>query len=141
MCSSSCNHHLLWQDGAEPAASSVAVSNLLRLSAFSAPEEAADLRNRAIKTLSAFSERLNGMPVALTQMCCSAYLLEAGEALCNTLRLSMQITCQAVQVLSPWCMNSPVQALRTSCLSVNLCFVYSYISGLIRQASVAKSCS
>ena len=66
------------QDGAEPAASSVAVSNLLRLSAYSKSDTAARLRDKAVRTLAAFSERLDGMPIALTQMCCSAYLLEAG---------------------------------------------------------------
>lgn len=69
------------QDGAEPAASSIAVSNLLRLSALSAPDAARELLNKALKTLAAFSERLDGMPIALTQMCCSAYLLEAGRPL------------------------------------------------------------
>lgn len=66
------------QDGAEPTASSVAVSNLLRLSALSAGDQAAGFRRRAVETLSAFSDRLTSMPIALTQMCCSAYLLEAG---------------------------------------------------------------
>lgn len=68
------------QDGAEPTASSVAVSNLLRLAALSSDESASGYRERAVKTLSAFSDRLSSMPIALTQMCCSAYLLEAGEA-------------------------------------------------------------
>ena len=67
------------QDGAEPAASSVAVSNLLRLSAHSNPDTAAELRDKAVRTLAAFSVRLDGMPIALTQMCCSAYLLMAGR--------------------------------------------------------------
>ncbi len=67
------------QDGAEPSASSIAVSNLLCLAALSTPEAAAELRNKAGRTLAAFSERLDSMPIALTQMCCSAYLLEAGR--------------------------------------------------------------
>ena len=71
------------QDGAEPAASSVAVSNLLRLAAYSTPDAASKLQDKASRTLAAFSERLDGMPIALTQMCCSAYLLEAGECWCD----------------------------------------------------------
>lgn len=67
------------QDGAEPAASSIAISNLLRLSALCSSEQASKLQEKAVKALSAFSDRLRDAPIALTQMCCSAFLLQAGE--------------------------------------------------------------
>lgn len=66
-------------DGAEPAASSVATANLLRLAAMAAPERSSALQERASQTAAAFKDRLSDFPVALTQMCCSLFLLSAGE--------------------------------------------------------------
>lgn len=68
------------QDGAEPAAASVAVANLLRLAAMAPREAAEKLRQRACDTLAAHQDRLRDVPVALTQMCCSAFLLSAGRS-------------------------------------------------------------
>ena len=65
-------------DGAEPAASSIALSNLLRLAALSSPEEAERLQNQAGKVAAAFQGRLMEMPLALTQMACSLQLHAAG---------------------------------------------------------------
>lgn len=76
------------QDGAEPAAGSVAVANLLRLAAMARPEAAEKLRDRALDTLAAFRDRLDDVPVALTQMCCSAFLLSAGELDCHALQIN-----------------------------------------------------
>lgn len=53
------------QDGAEPCGNSVAVHNLIRLSAYLRRQ---DLRDKAGKTLTAFSERLNSIPIALPEM-------------------------------------------------------------------------
>ncbi|CAH1954318.1 unnamed protein product [Acanthoscelides obtectus] len=53
------------QDGAEPCGNSVAVHNLIRLSAYL---DRQDLRDKATNTLSAFAERLNSIPIALPEM-------------------------------------------------------------------------
>lgn len=67
-------------DGAEPAASSIAVGNLLRLSALAGPERAQQLRERAARAAGAFRERLSEMALAMPQMCCSLHLLDSGMA-------------------------------------------------------------
>lgn len=53
------------QDGAEPCGNSVAVHNLLRLAAYL---DRQDLRDKAGRTLAAFSERLRQIPVSLPEM-------------------------------------------------------------------------
>nr|CAH7756884.1 unnamed protein product [Callosobruchus chinensis] len=53
------------QDGAEPCGNSVAVHNLIRLAAYL---DRKDLRDKATNTLSAFTERLNSIPIALPEM-------------------------------------------------------------------------
>ncbi|KAJ8923165.1 hypothetical protein NQ315_001719 [Exocentrus adspersus] len=53
------------QDGAEPCGNSVAVHNLIRLAAYL---DRQDLRDKAGRTLAAFSERLRNVPVALPEM-------------------------------------------------------------------------
>ena len=67
------------QDGAEPASSSTAIANLARLAALSQPEQAAQLQERAKQCAAAYQDSLSQIPVALTQMCCSLYLLTAGQ--------------------------------------------------------------
>ncbi|KAJ8986107.1 hypothetical protein NQ317_005577 [Molorchus minor] len=53
------------QDGAEPSGNSVSVHNLIRLAAYLDRE---DLRDKAGRTLTAFSDRLNSIPIALPEM-------------------------------------------------------------------------
>lgn len=53
------------QDGAEPCGNSVSVHNLIRLAAYM---DRQDLRQKAEKTLSSFSERLLKIPLALPEM-------------------------------------------------------------------------
>lgn len=53
------------QDGAEPCGNSVSVHNLLRLAAYL---DRQDLRAKAGKTLTCFSEKLSTIPVALPEM-------------------------------------------------------------------------
>ncbi|KAF5282492.1 hypothetical protein FQR65_LT14262 [Abscondita terminalis] len=53
------------QDGAEPCGNSVSVHNLLRLAAYL---DRQDLRAKAGRTLTAFSEKLSSIPVALPEM-------------------------------------------------------------------------
>eukprot|EP00884_Botryococcus_braunii_P010010 jgi/Botrbrau1/1900/Bobra.0005s0016.2 len=62
-------------DGAEPAPTSIAIANLLRLAALAAPERAAPLMERARKAVAAFQDRLAEAPLAIPQMCCAVYLL------------------------------------------------------------------
>lgn len=59
--------HMLFidQDGAEPCGNSVAVNNLVRLAAYL---DRQDLRDKAGRTLTAFSERLQQIPIALPEM-------------------------------------------------------------------------
>ncbi|KAL3273041.1 hypothetical protein HHI36_014497 [Cryptolaemus montrouzieri] len=59
------------QDGAEPCGNSVSVHNLLRLAAYL---DRQDLRSKAGRTLTTFSERLKTIPIALPEMM-SALLL------------------------------------------------------------------
>ncbi|KAK5640835.1 hypothetical protein RI129_009382 [Pyrocoelia pectoralis] len=59
------------QDGAEPCGNSVSVHNLLRLAAYL---DRQDLRDKAGRTLTAFSEKLTAIPMALPEMV-SALLL------------------------------------------------------------------
>ncbi|CAL5218409.1 g85 [Coccomyxa viridis] len=66
-------------DGAEPAASSYALSNLLRLAALAGPEDAQWLRERAERTAAAFQERLGELAMAMPQMCAALHLLDAGH--------------------------------------------------------------
>jgi uncharacterized protein YyaL (SSP411 family) len=65
-------------DGAEPAPSSIAVTNLLRLAALADPDAAVPLRARASAAAAAFRERLSEMSLAMPQMCCALHLLDAG---------------------------------------------------------------
>lgn len=53
------------QDGAEPCGNSVAVHNLIRLSAYF---DRPDLREKAGRTLSVFADRLKAIPIALPEM-------------------------------------------------------------------------
>ncbi|XP_044760038.1 spermatogenesis-associated protein 20 isoform X2 [Coccinella septempunctata] len=53
------------QDGAEPCGNSVSVHNLLRLAAYL---DRQDLKSKAGRTLTAFSERLSTIPMALPEM-------------------------------------------------------------------------
>ncbi|GJQ71990.1 hypothetical protein Trydic_g3094 [Trypoxylus dichotomus] len=64
------------QDGAEPCGNSVAVSNLIRLSAYL---NRPDYREKARGTLAAFSERLREIPFALPLM--TSALMHYGESL------------------------------------------------------------
>lgn len=66
------------QDGAEPAASSVAIANLMRLATMAGPEQGSELSSRAAQAAASFGGRLAQAPIALTQMCCSLQLLAAG---------------------------------------------------------------
>ncbi|KAK9808898.1 hypothetical protein WJX72_005964 [[Myrmecia] bisecta] len=66
-------------DGAEPAASSIAAGNLSRLGALSGAEQARTYEERAAAVAAAFGERLEEMPLALPQMCCSLYLQALGH--------------------------------------------------------------
>jgi uncharacterized protein YyaL (SSP411 family) len=68
-------------DGAEPAPTSIAISNLLRLGAMSAPEKAEPLRERASQAAAAFQARLQEAPLAVPQMCCSLSLLAGNNPL------------------------------------------------------------
>jgi uncharacterized protein YyaL (SSP411 family) len=60
-------------DGAEPTASSVAATNLLRLAAFAA--EPAKLREQGARTIAAFRPQWEQAPQALPQMLCALELL------------------------------------------------------------------
>lgn len=60
-------------DGAEPAASSVAAANLLRLAGLLGNE---DYKSAAVKTINAFQNRLENVPFAIPQMCASGFLLQ-----------------------------------------------------------------
>ncbi len=55
-------------DGAEPAPSSLAAANLLRLAQITDPKE---LRERAEKTIASVSTQLDRLPSAMTQMLCA----------------------------------------------------------------------
>ena len=66
-------------DGAEPAASSVAATNLWRLAGLAGTQAGRELRRRAEKAVSAFGERLEEVPLAMPQMCCCLHLLELGH--------------------------------------------------------------
>ncbi|EFN56229.1 hypothetical protein CHLNCDRAFT_145019 [Chlorella variabilis] len=66
-------------DGAEPAASSIALANLWRLAGLCGTEESARWRERAAKCAAAFAERLGEAPVALPQMAASLHLLTLGH--------------------------------------------------------------
>lgn len=61
------------QDGAEPCGNSMAVHNLIRLANYLKRE---DLRDKAGKTLTCFSERLKSIPVALPEMCSALMLYQ-----------------------------------------------------------------
>jgi uncharacterized protein YyaL (SSP411 family) len=67
-------------DGAEPAASSIAASNLWRLAALSGTERAKVLHARAERCCLAFSERLTTASLSLPQLCCAAHLVSVGHA-------------------------------------------------------------
>ena len=64
-------------DGAEPAANSVAVSNLLRLAHY---DQDARLKDTAARTLAAFSSRLNNAGMTLPQMASSFMMSLAPES-------------------------------------------------------------
>ena len=75
-------------DGAEPAPSSIAAANLLRLAALTDPDASEPLRARASAAAAAFRERLAEMSLAMPQMCCALHLLDSGPTpLCRGLRL------------------------------------------------------
>ncbi|XP_065569652.1 spermatogenesis-associated protein 20-like isoform X2 [Artemia franciscana] len=63
------------QDGAEPTSSSVAVENLVRLGALL---DDATCMEKARKTLSAFKDRIDKIPVALTEMLCGFMMYNHG---------------------------------------------------------------
>lgn len=65
-------------DGAEPAPTSIAVANLLRLAALAEPGAAEGLRERAGQAIAAFQERLGEAALAVPQLCCSAHLFACG---------------------------------------------------------------
>lgn len=65
-------------DGAEPAPTSIAVANLLRLAALAEPDTAEALRERARQAIAAFQERLGEAALAVPQLCCSAHLFACG---------------------------------------------------------------
>jgi uncharacterized protein YyaL (SSP411 family) len=67
-------------DGAEPAASSIAVSNLWKLAALSGTVASAALRKQAEKCAGGFAGQLNESPSALPQMLTALHLLEVGFA-------------------------------------------------------------
>jgi uncharacterized protein YyaL (SSP411 family) len=67
-------------DGAEPAASSIAVSNLWKLAALSGTEKASQLRKRAEKCAASFSGQMQHAPVAMPMMCAALHLVEVGFA-------------------------------------------------------------
>ena len=67
-------------DGAEPAASSIAVSNLWKLAALSSTQKASELRKQAEKCAGAFSGQLKETPSAMPQMCTALHLVEVGHA-------------------------------------------------------------
>lgn len=66
-------------DGAEPAASSIAVANLWRFAALGGTEAAAKWTKQAEKCASAFGGQLKEAPVAMPQMCTSLHLLDVGH--------------------------------------------------------------
>lgn len=61
-------------DGAEPAASSIAASNLFKLAALISGDAGQKYREKGQKTAAAFAERLQETALAMPQMCCSLYL-------------------------------------------------------------------
>ena len=67
-------------DGAEPAASSIAVSNLWRLGALLGTEEGGALRQKAAACAAAFANQLKTVPVAMPQMATALHLLNVGHA-------------------------------------------------------------
>ena len=82
-------------DGAEPTASSIAATNLIRLSGLvplaaqsalaspglHSPALGEEYLGRARRVLVAFGERLSDYPLAIPKMCCSAHLLKMHEAM------------------------------------------------------------
>jgi uncharacterized protein YyaL (SSP411 family) len=67
-------------DGAEPATSSIAVSNLWKLAALSGTQKATELKKQAEKCAAGFAGQLKEAPSALPQMCTALHLLEVGHA-------------------------------------------------------------
>ena len=67
-------------DGAEPAASSIAVANLWRFSALAGTESAVKWKKQAGKCAAAFANQLKEVPVAMPQMCSSVHVLDVGHA-------------------------------------------------------------
>ena len=68
-------------DGAEPAPSSIAAANLVRLAALADPDAAQPLIARASAAAAAFRERLSEAALAMPQMCCALHLLDSGLSL------------------------------------------------------------
>lgn len=66
-------------DGAEPAASSIALANLWRLGGLCGGEEGQRWRERVAACAGAFGERLSEAPIALPQMACALHLLTLGH--------------------------------------------------------------
>lgn len=60
-------------DGAEPTASSVALSNLLRLAGLFNEDS---FKSKGDALMSAFSERLQKLPIGLPQMTAASYLMD-----------------------------------------------------------------
>ena len=60
------------QDGAEPSANSVSCMNLLRLAEFL---DSAPYRDKAVRMLTTFSDRINQIPVAVPEMVCALMFL------------------------------------------------------------------
>ena len=60
------------QDGAEPSANSVSCMNLLRLAEFF---DSAPYRDKAVRMLTTFSDRLNKIPVAAPEIVCALMFL------------------------------------------------------------------
>eukprot|EP01025_Chloroclados_australasicus_P065487 TRINITY_DN8924_c0_g2_i2.p1 TRINITY_DN8924_c0_g2~~TRINITY_DN8924_c0_g2_i2.p1 ORF type:complete len:842 (-),score=87.45 TRINITY_DN8924_c0_g2_i2:130-2571(-) len=64
-------------DGAEPAPSSIAASNLWRLGGLFASDDYSD---SGLKTIAAFERRLEQAALAMPQMCCAMYLTYSGPS-------------------------------------------------------------
>ncbi|KAK9796268.1 hypothetical protein WJX73_009886 [Symbiochloris irregularis] len=66
-------------DGAEPSATSIAVGNLLRLSALLSAEQGEGYRQKALEAAGACMERLHDTAMAMPQMCASLFPLTQGH--------------------------------------------------------------
>lgn len=73
------------QDGAEPCGNSVAVHNLIRLAAYLHRQ---DLRDKAGRTVTAFSERLRQIPIALPEMISALMFYHESPAQASNVKFS-----------------------------------------------------